>query len=222
MTTTKRAINRISISELPSATSIDNTDYLILQSDGVSSKIQVADIQFSRENIAFYNEIAALNISSSLHQDELKLLRSDIGTLQEATGISSSSDQSSESTTSDKITAVESTTAQLRADTTIISKSVSDLTERVTSSEEAITTNHSDVMVTLGEISSSLADINVRLLDVEEVLRDPHQPGEPGTPLSHKKSMVSVIEAAVKKILSATSNGISENEKISFDWTTGT
>lgn len=61
MAISTQSVNRVSISDLPSAQSIKDDDYLILQSDGVSSKIQVADLKLSRANLSFYNEIADLN-----------------------------------------------------------------------------------------------------------------------------------------------------------------
>ena len=61
MAISTQSVNRVSISDLPSAQSVKDDDYLILQSDGVSSKIQVADLKLSRANLSFYNEIADLN-----------------------------------------------------------------------------------------------------------------------------------------------------------------
>ena len=61
MAISTQSVNRVSISDLPSAQGIKDDDYLILQSDGVSTKIQVADLKLSRANLSFYNEIADLN-----------------------------------------------------------------------------------------------------------------------------------------------------------------
>ena len=62
MSTKLRPINRISISELPETQVVKSTDYLILESDGASVRLQVDNLMLDRSNLNFYNEIADLNI----------------------------------------------------------------------------------------------------------------------------------------------------------------
>lgn len=81
MSNPSRAINRVSISELPDALSVKDNDYLILQSDGVSSKIKLADFKLKRTNLAFYNEVVNLHESSVNHQTEIEDIKAQLDTL---------------------------------------------------------------------------------------------------------------------------------------------
>ena len=80
MTISTAAINRISISELPSATTLKGDDYLLLQSDGVSSKIQISDVKLTRSNLNFYNEIVDLNRLTADHTQQLQELSNQLST----------------------------------------------------------------------------------------------------------------------------------------------
>tara|TARA_B100001123_G_C15271379_1_gene1010445 strand:- start:787 stop:1374 length:588 start_codon:yes stop_codon:yes gene_type:complete len=68
MAGSSRSINRIGITDLPEAENIKQADYLILQSDGISSTIQVKNIQLNRNNLSFYNEIVDLNVMTANHE----------------------------------------------------------------------------------------------------------------------------------------------------------
>jgi len=81
MSKSTRAINRVSISELPDAQSVKDSDYLILQSDGVSSKIKLSDFKLKRTNLAFYNEVVNLHESSVNHQTEIEDIKAQLDTL---------------------------------------------------------------------------------------------------------------------------------------------
>mgnify|MGYP001484470511 CR=1 FL=1 len=75
MAISTQSVNRVSISDLPSAQGIKDDDYLILQSDGISSKIQVADLKLSRANLSFYNEIADLNRVTTTNTLEINSIK---------------------------------------------------------------------------------------------------------------------------------------------------
>jgi len=208
MTTSKRAINRIGISELPSAVSIDSTDYLILQSDGVSSKIQISDVKLNRENITFYNEIVSVNILTETNSRSISTIRDDISVLQDTIGINTA-----DTTDSTNITTLGKNITTIKNDLGVTNKNLVKLTTRVTTSEGLIGINQSDVLTIIGTLESSVADISDRLLDVETALALPAVPTAEG--LSIDNTRVSRLEKAVKKILAANS-GI-----VSFDWSTG-
>lgn len=61
MTLEATTSSRTSISELPELHTTSPDDYIILQSDNISYKVQVNNISLQRNNINFYNEIAQLN-----------------------------------------------------------------------------------------------------------------------------------------------------------------
>ena len=75
MAISTHSVNRVTISDLPAAQSIKDDDFLILQSDGVSSKLQVSDLKLSRTNLSFYNEIVDLNRLTAAHADDIMNLK---------------------------------------------------------------------------------------------------------------------------------------------------
>lgn len=75
MAISTQSVNRVSISDLPSAQGVKDDDFLILQSDGVSSKIQISDLKLDRANISFYNEIADLNRVTTTNTLEINSIK---------------------------------------------------------------------------------------------------------------------------------------------------
>lgn len=78
MTSSRDVRNRLTVSDLPSISTIKDQDLLLVQSDGVSSNIQVKNLRWDRENVSFYNEIADLNKLTADNQLAIDDLRQKI------------------------------------------------------------------------------------------------------------------------------------------------
>lgn len=163
MATSRQSISRVTINDLPEAQAVKDDDYILLQSDGVSSKIQISNIRLDRENINFYNEIATLNRESAENSIQLKQLKeqieldSDMST-QSVTG----TDEQSTTTTgaSSRVEQVENTVKTLETKTSALEATTNSTKQRV----ETINTNANDKIASLqkelDETKSSLGEIS--------------------------------------------------------------
>ena len=78
MTISHQSINRVSVNDLPESITVKDDDFMLLQSDGVSSKIQISNIVLDRENITFYNEIADLNRVTTQNTQSIEQLKTQV------------------------------------------------------------------------------------------------------------------------------------------------
>lgn len=154
MTLSSKAINRISIDNLPSATMLQDEDYLLLQSNGVSSKIQIKDIRFDRANLTFYNEIVDLNQLTANHSQSIIELQNKIG----STAPDNNSDDiqnQSETSSPDKITSLEEKLASTESQLTEISDQIQTSDNTNQSAIKATNTKISQVDSDLKELTST-------------------------------------------------------------------
>ena len=154
MTLSSKAINRISIDNLPSATMLQDEDYLLLQSNGVSSKIQIKDIRFDRANLTFYNEIVDLNKLTANHSQSIIELQNKIG----STAPDNNSDDiqnQSETSSPDKITSLEEKLASTESQLTEISDQIQTSDNTNQSAIKATNTKISQVDSDLKELTST-------------------------------------------------------------------
>ena len=112
MSTPVNSINRVSINDLPESQLVKDDDYILLQSDGVSSKIQISNVLLDRGNISFYNEIADLNRITAENTISIQNLNEKVDG-KDATSSNGSGDQSTTQSTNSRVDDLKDTTDQL-------------------------------------------------------------------------------------------------------------
>ncbi len=154
MTLSSKAINRISIDNLPSATMLQDEDYLLLQSNGVSSKIQIKDIRLDRANLTFYNEIVDLNQLTANHSQSIVELQDKIGS-NDTNDDSGDIQTPSESSSPDKIASLEEKLASTESQLTEISGQIQTSDNTNQSAIKSTNTKISQVDTDLKELTST-------------------------------------------------------------------
>ena len=130
MTTPSQSITRVSISDLPESQSVKDEDFLLLQSDGISSKIQLSNIVLDRQNISFYNEIADLNRATAENSQSIQQLK-EIVDVQASTSTGSATPTTQ--VTQSRIDQIETSTADLQTKTNTLTTDVQTNKKRVES-----------------------------------------------------------------------------------------
>lgn len=164
MAISTQSVNRVSISDLPSAQGIKDDDYLILQSDGVSSKIQVADLKLSRANLSFYNEIADLNRVTTTNTLDINSIKQSLSAT--TTNISTPAGEVTPNNQS-RIDQLEAKLAKMEEKFTrlenIVKVNQSSLQSQVNGINSAVTDVETDVGNILPEVSKTKADLTDEL-----------------------------------------------------------
>ena len=157
-----QSVNRVSISDLPSAQGIKDDDYLILQSDGVSSKIQVADLKLSRANLSFYNEIADLNRVTTTNTLEINSIKQSLSAT--TTNISSPTGEVLPNNQS-RIDQLEAKLKTIEEKLTTLENTVKVNKNSLKSQVDGINNAVTDVRTEVGNILPSVTDIKDDLTD---------------------------------------------------------
>ncbi len=165
MAISTQSINRVTISDLPSAQSIKDDDFLILQSDGVSSKIQVSDLKFDRANLTFYNEIVDLNRVTAEHT-------ADISTLKQSLSITNDTNSQTridnlETEVETLKTTVSELTTKLDTLQTSLSSTTTSLNDKVAGFETDLATNSALIATNNAALSEDVAGAENRLMKLE-------------------------------------------------------
>ena len=152
MSKSLRPINRISISELPEALSLKDSDYLILQSGGISSRIQITDFKLGRANLTFYNEIVDLNQLTAENAGLIADIKTDITAIK--TDVAAKPDTSDLNSISASLA---TTKNDLKAFKTATNASIAQSNENIATFSVLIT-----------EIQTDIASLVTRVTDLEK------------------------------------------------------
>lgn len=157
MSTPVNSINRVSINDLPESQLVKDDDYILLQSDGVSSKIQISNVLLDRGNISFYNEIADLNRVTTENTLSIQKLNEKVDG-KEATG----SDDSSNQSTNSRVDDLKDTTDQLSVKTNTLDNEIKSTKQRAesinTTLSQKIDQLKKDMSDTKGELGALSQD----------------------------------------------------------------
>ena len=157
MSTPVNSINRVSINDLPESQLVKDDDYILLQSDGVSSKIQISNVLLDRGNISFYNEIADLNRVTTENTLSIQKLNEKVDG-KDATG----SDDSSNQSTNSRVDDLKDTTDQLSVKTNTLDNEIKSTKQRAesinTTLSQKIDQLKKDVSDTKGELGTLSQD----------------------------------------------------------------
>ena len=148
MTISQQSINRVSVNDLPESVTVKDDDFMLLQSDGVSSKIQISNIVLDRENITFYNEIADLNRVTTENTQAIEQLKTQINGQDVA-----------EPTGTTRIDSLLETVNSLTTKTNNLDASIKSNKQRVESVNTTLSTKIDNVNADIAEVKSELAKI---------------------------------------------------------------
>ena len=148
MTISQQSINRVSVNDLPESVTIKDDDFMLLQSDGVSSKIQISNIVLDRENITFYNEIADLNRITTENTQAIEQLKIQIN------------GQDTDTTTDmTRIDSLLETTNTLTTETNNLDASIKSNKQRVESVNTTLSSKIDNINADIAEVKGELAKI---------------------------------------------------------------
>lgn len=148
MTISHQSINRVSVNDLPEAITIKDDDFMLLQSDGVSSKIQISNIVLDRENITFYNEIADLNRVTTENTQSIEQLKSQVN-----------GPDSSDDTSVSRVENLLEVTENLTTKTNNLDATVKSNKQRTESVNTTLSTKIDNVNAELANVKSEIAKI---------------------------------------------------------------
>lgn len=153
MATPVNSINRVSINDLPESQIVKDDDFILLQSAGVSSKIQISNVVLDRENISFYNEIADLNRVTTENSQTIQKLTEKVD------GKAASDNQTATTqTTSSRVDDLKDATDQLTTKTETLDNQIKSTKQRAesinTTLGQKIDQLKKDVSDTKGELGA--------------------------------------------------------------------
>lgn len=159
MTISHQSISRVSVNDLPESVTIKDDDYMLLQSDGISSKIQISNIVLDRENITFYNEIADLNRVTTENTQSIDQLKSQVNGSSPAGTTDASSDSSSDASNVSRIDKLQESTDDLTTKTDTLDASIKSNKQRVESVNTTLSTKIDKINADVAEVKGEVAKI---------------------------------------------------------------
>jgi len=156
MTISHQSISRVSVNDLPESVTIKDDDYMLLQSDGISSKIQISNIVLDRENITFYNEIADLNRVTTENTQSIDQLKSQVNG---PSPTDASSGASSNASNVSRIDELQESADDLTTKTGTLDASIKSNKQRVESVNTTLSTKIDKINADIAEVKGEVAKI---------------------------------------------------------------
>ena len=196
MATPVNSINRVSINDLPESQIVKDDDFILLQSAGVSSKIQISNVVLDRENISFYNEIADLNRVTTENSQSIQKLTEKVD------GKAGSDNQTAATqTTGSRVDDLKDVTDQLTTKTETLDNQIKSTKQRAesinTTLGQKIDQLKKDVSDTKGELGALGQDNNKSYTDFTSGI---------SLRVTSLESKVASIESSIKSLQSAINN----------------
>lgn len=196
MATPVNSINRVSINDLPESQIVKDDDFILLQSAGVSSKIQISNVVLDRENISFYNEIADLNRVTTENSQSIQKLTEKVD------GKAASDNQTAATqTTGSRVDDLKDVTDQLTTKTDTLDNQIKSTKQRAesinTTLGQKIDQLKKDVSDTKGELGALGQDNNKSYTDFTSGI---------SLRVTSLESKVASIESSIKSLQSAINN----------------
>jgi len=161
MTISHQSINRVSVNDLPEAITIKDDDFMLLQSDGVSSKIQISNIVLDRENITFYNEIADLNRVTTENTQSIEQLKRQVN-----------GSDSSDVTSVSRVENLLEVTENLTTKTNNLDATVKSNKQRTESVNTTLSTKIDNVNAELANVNAELVNVKNEIAKISSIVEE--------------------------------------------------